>query len=54
MDFERRKKLDELLIHLRYDIQHIEWIKRLTNEFSNHANDCADVILEHHKEFASH
>lgn len=51
MDFERRKKLDTLLIHLRYDIEHIEWIKRLKNDFASHANDCADVILEKHKDW---
>lgn len=50
MDFERRKKLDTLMIHLRYDIEHIEWIKRLKNEYSEHANECADSILERYKD----
>lgn len=54
MDFERRKKLDKLLIHLRYDIEHIEWIKKLKAEYSDHANECADVILEHHKNLSMH
>ena len=50
MDFERRKKLDTLIIHLRYDIEHIEWVKRLKDDFAKQANDYADAILENYKD----
>ena len=52
MDFERVKKLDTLRIHLEYDLQHIEWIKRLKDDFAKHANECADSILERYKDAA--